>query len=149
MLKLFRLANWLFVRHVPLSPFLLEAVNRIMFGVVLPPATQVGPGVLFSYQGLGTVVHRETVIGARAVISTGVTQGGRAGRSGAPEIGEGALIGTGAKVLGPVRVGAHASVGANAVVLSDVPAYGVAVGVPAIVTRINRPDQILDYHAFD
>lgn len=149
MLKIYRLANWLHRCGVPVIPFLLKALNRIVFAVVLPPATRVGPGVLFSYQGLGTVVHRETVIGARAVISTGVTLGGRAGRHGAPLIGEGALIGTGAKVLGPVRIGAFASIGANAVVLADVPEYGVAVGVPARVIRINRPGDLPDYHAFD
>lgn len=148
-LKIHRCAQWLLVHRVPLLPFCLKAFNRIVFGVVLPPATRIGRGVLFSYQGLGTVVHRDAVIEEGAVISTGVTIGGRGGREGAPHIGRGALIGTGAKVLGPVKVGAFASIGANAVVTQDVPDYGVAVGVPARVVRINRPDQVPDYHRFD
>lgn len=148
-LRLHRCANWLWRHKVPLFPFLFKATNRILFGLVLPPATQVGPGVLFSYQGLGTVVHRDTIIERDAVISTGVTLGGRGGRVGAPRIGRGALVGTGAKVLGPVRVGAFASIGANAVVIDDVPDYGVAVGVPARVVRVNRPDQLPDYRHFD
>lgn len=148
-LKIHRCAQWLLVHRIPLLPFCLKAFNRIVFGVVLPPATRIGRGVLFSYQGLGTVVHRDAVIEEGAVISTGVTIGGRGGREGAPHIGRGALIGTGAKVLGPVKVGAFASIGANAVVTQDVPDYGVAVGVPARVVRINRPDQVPDYQRFD
>ena len=148
-LAVHRFAHWLWRHHVPLLPYLLKAFNRVVFGVVLPPAVLVGRGVLFSYQGLGTVVHREVVIEEGAIISTGVTLGGRGGRQGAPHIGRCALVGTGAKVLGPVRIGAFASIGANAVVTSDVPDYGVAVGVPARVVRINRPDQVPDYQRFD
>lgn len=148
-LRVHALANWMWRHRVPLLPWLLKAFNRIVFGVVIPPQTRIGRGVLLSYQGLGTVIHRETVIEDGAVISTGVTLGGRGGRPGAPHIGAGALIGTGAKVLGPVRVGQGASVGANAVVLADVPDYAVVVGVPAHVVRINRPDQLPDYRSFD
>jgi serine O-acetyltransferase len=147
-IRIHRLAHWLWRRHVPLLPKLLKIVNRVVFSVVLPPQVQVGERVLFSYQGLGTVVHRDVVIEDGAVISTGVTLGGRGGRVGAPHIGAGALIGTGAKVLGPVKVGKGASVGANAVVLSDLPDYAVAVGVPARVVRINRPEDVPDYHDY-
>lgn len=147
-LRLHRVAHWLFRHHVPLLPKLLKVINRIVFGVVIPPATKIGNGVLFSYQGLGTVIHRDCVIEDGAVISTGVTLGGRGGRAGAPRIGAQALVGTGAKVLGPVRVGRGASVGANAVVLADVPDYAVVVGVPARIVRINRPEDVPDYHRF-
>lgn len=147
-IRIHRLAHWLWRHHVPLLPKLLKIVNRLVFGLVLPPQVRLGPGVLFSYQGLGTVVHGDVVIGAGAVISTGVTLGGRGGRPGAPQIGARAMIGTGAKVLGPVRIGEGASIGANAVVLSDVPDYAVAVGVPARVVRINNPQDLPDYHDY-
>lgn len=145
-LRIYRVARWLHLRGVPVLPKLLKAVNRVVFGVVLPPAADIGPGVLISYQGLGTVIHRDCVIEEGAVISTGVTLGGRGGRRGAPRIGRRALVGTGAKVLGPVKIGAYASIGANAVVLEDIPDYAVAVGIPARVIRINSPEQIPDYH---
>jgi serine O-acetyltransferase len=148
-LRIHTVAHWLWRHHVPLLPWLLKAFNRIVFGAVIPPPTRIGRGVLLSYQGLGTVIHREAVIDDGAVISTGVTLGGRGGRPGAPHIGAGALIGTGAKVLGPVRVGRHASVGANAVVIADVPDFAVVVGAPARIVRINRPDQVPDYRTFD
>lgn len=148
-LRIHAIANWLWRHRVPLLPWLHKAFNRIVFGVVIPPQTRIGRDVLLSYQGLGTVIHRDAVIEDGAVISTGVTLGGRGGRPGAPHIGAGALIGTGAKVLGPVHVGRQASVGANAVVIADVPDFAVVVGAPARVVRINRPDQVPDYRRFD
>lgn len=146
--RIHRCAHWLWRHHVPVLPILLKAVNRVVFGVVLPPQTVIGPGVLFSYQGLGTVIHRDAVIEEGAIISTGVTIGGRGGRTGAPRICANALIGTGAKVLGPVSIGKGASIGANAVVLADIPDYAVAVGVPARIVRINRPEDLPDYHDY-
>lgn len=148
-LLIHRVANALWRWHVPLLPRLLKIANRIVFGVVLPPSVKVGRGVLFSYQGLGTVIHKDATIGDGAIISTGVTLGGRSGLVGAPVIGARALIGTGAKVLGPVHVGDSAAVGANAVVLHDIPAFGVAVGVPARVIRINNPQDVPRYDVFE
>jgi serine O-acetyltransferase len=148
MMKLHRIAHWCWRHRVPLVPKLLKVINRIAFGVVLPPQTQVGAGVLIGYQGLGTVIHRETVLEDGVVLASGVTLGGRSGRQGAPTIGRQAMIGTGAKILGPVRVGAYASIGANAVVLEDIPDFAVAVGVPARVVRINKPSDLPDYQEF-
>lgn len=148
-LRIYRLAHWLWRHHVPVLPLMLKVLNRVVFSTVIPFQCRIGHGVLFSYQGLGTVVHREAVIEDGAVISTGVTIGGRGGRPGAPVIGAGALVGTGAKVLGPVRVGKRASIGANAVVLEDVPDFAVVVGVPARVVRINDSADIPDYKRFD
>lgn len=148
MLRIHRLAHWLWRHKVPVLPKLLKVINRVLFSVVLPPQTRVGHGVLIAYQGLGTVIHRDAVLEDGSVIAAGVTLGGRGGRPGAPVVGRGALIGTGAKVLGPVRIGAHASVGANAVVLSDVPDYAVVVGIPARVVRINQPGELPDYQNY-
>ena len=146
--RLYRIARWLYLRRVPFLPWCIKVFTRIVFGVVLPPSASLGHGVLLDYQGLGIVIHRNAIIGDRAVIGTGVTIGGRSGREGAPVLGEGAMIGTGAKVLGPIRIGRFASIGANAVVLNDVPDYGVAVGVPARLVRINRPEDMPDYFGF-
>ncbi|MBK6974861.1 MAG: serine acetyltransferase [Sterolibacteriaceae bacterium] len=147
-MNLYRIARWLYLRRVPFFPWLIRALNSIIFGVVLPPSAQLGKGVLLSYQGLGTAIHRRAVIGDKAVIGTGVTIGGRAGYEDVPVIGEGTMIGSGAKVLGPIRIGCHASIGANAVVLSDIPDYAVAVGIPARVVRTQRPEDVPDYFAF-
>lgn len=146
--KLYRLAHWLWRHGVPIIPQLLKITNRLVFAVVLPPSAQLGKGVLLSYQGLGTFIHRHAVIGDRVVIGTGVTIGGRAGHIDVPVIEEGAMIGSGAKVFGPVRIGRFASIGANAVVLTDIPAYAVAVGAPARVVKYLTPTEVPDYSAF-
>jgi len=145
--RLYRLARWLYLRRIPALPWILKVLNRILFSVVLPPSALLGRDVLLGYQGLGIVVHRNAVIGDRVVIGPGVTIGGRSGKSGGPVISEGAMIGTGAKILGPIRIGRYASIGANAVVLQDVPDFGVAVGIPAKLVRVNRPEDVPDYSA--
>lgn len=146
--RVYRAARWLHLRRVPLAPWLLKTVNRIVFATVLPPQADIAADVLLSYEGLGTVVNRAAVIRSGAVIGTGVTIGGRSGMQGAPTIERGAMIGSGAKVLGPITIGEYASIGANAVVMADVPPYGVAVGIPAKVVKINRPEDIPDYRDY-
>lgn len=131
MLKIFRIANWLYCHQVPFVPRLLYAVNRVIFSIALPPSVQVGSGVLFGYSGLGIVVHARTKIGNRVKVSQNVTLGGRSGHLDVPVIEDDVEIGAGACVLGPIRVGAGAKIGANAVVLRDVPAGAIVVGIPA------------------
>ncbi len=123
--KFYRIAHWLYLRGIPFLPNLIEIFN-----------------------GLGTVINRQAIIGDCGVIGTGGTIGGRSGHPQVPVIGEGVMIGSGAKVLGPVKIGRFASIGANAVVLTDVPDFGVAVGIPAKVVKILSPDEIPDYFAF-
>lgn len=147
-ITLYRIARWLHLHHVPLLPVLLKILNRIIWSVVLPHTAELGRGVLLGYQGLGTVIHRRARIGNRVNIGSGVTIGGRSGHEDVPMIGDDVMIGSGAKILGPVRIGRGASIGANAVVLNDVPDYGVAVGVPARTVRINDPSAQPDYHNY-
>lgn len=147
-LTIYRIARWLYLHHVPGLPRLLKIANRMLFGVVLPPSAELGRDVILGYQGLGTVIHRRARIGARVNIGTCVTIGGRSGHEAVPQIGDDVMIGSGAKILGPVRIGRGASIGANAVVLEDVPDFGVAVGVPAKVIKINNPSRLPNYRQF-
>lgn len=133
MLKIFRLSAWLYRLGVPLLPRLLYGLNRILFAVALPPSVQVGRDVLFGYSGLGIVVHARAVIGNGVKIGQNVTIGGRSGLLEVPVIEDEVEIGAGACVLGPIRIGRGARIGANAVVIQDVPPGAVAVGVPAQV----------------
>jgi serine O-acetyltransferase len=110
--------------------------NRVVFAAQVPAETKLGKGVKLNYSGLGTVLHPRAVIGNHVEIGPGVVVGGRSKIWDVPVIEDDVQIGVGAKVLGPVRVGRGAVIGANAVVLHDVPAGAVVVGVPARVVRI-------------
>ncbi len=87
----------------------------------------------------GIVVHRDAVIGERCLVMQQVTLG-QTGDSGAPTLEEDVYIGAGAKVIGELTIGARARIGANAVVLKDVPADATAVGVPAKII-MRRQDE--------
>ncbi len=87
----------------------------------------------------GIVVHRDTVIGERCLVMQQVTLG-QTDQSGAPTLEEDVYIGAGAKVIGEITIGARARVGANAVVLRDVPADATAVGVPARIILRKKGD---------
>lgn len=132
-LFLHRIAHRLAALGVPLLPRLIYAANRILFSVVLPPTARLGQGVLLGYSGLGTVIHARAVIGDRVSIGTNVTIGGRSGHQDVPRIEDDVEIGSGAKILGPVVIGARSKIGANAVVLKSVPPDSVVVGIPGRV----------------
>lgn len=131
MIYLYRISHWLFAHRIPILPRLFYALNRMVFAIALPPSVKVGKDVLFGYSGLGIVVHARTVIGDRVKIGQNVTIGGRSGLYEVPVLEDDVEVGAGACVLGPIRIGRGAKIGANAVVLMDVPAGGRAVGVPA------------------
>jgi len=104
---------------------------QITTGIDLPCETQVGRRLVIEHFG-AIVISGDSVIGDDVTLRHGVTLGlRRTGVPGAPVIGNGVDIGAGAKILGPVRIGDVAVIGANAVVLCDVPAGALAVGIPA------------------
>lgn len=135
LLAIHSLAHWLHRHHVPLLPKVLTLFNRVVFAAQVPAETRIGRGVRLNYSGLGTILHPRVVIGDRVEISAGVVVGGRSEIWEVPVIEDDVVIGVGAKVLGPIRVGRGAVIGANAVVLVDVPPGAVVGGVPARVLR--------------
>jgi serine O-acetyltransferase len=134
---MYRTAHALHRWRVPVLPKVIYAINRICFSVVLPPSAVIGRNVILGYKGLGIVIHQRAVIEDDVNIGPGCVIGGRSNHHRVPLIKQGALIGAGAKVLGPVTIGRNARIGANAVVLQDVPDGGVAVGIPARLVRID------------
>lgn len=114
---------------------LVQLFSRVTFGVSLPASVVVGKDTSFANHGLGTVIHPRARIGANCVISACVSIGCRSKLPDVPVIEDDCFIGAGARILGPVRVGAGSVIGANAVVLEDVPPNCIAVGVPATVVK--------------
>jgi serine O-acetyltransferase len=112
---------------------------RNFYGIEIPYTAHVGRRVQIEHQG-GIVVHGDASIGDGAVIRQGVTIGNRRLErpNDAPRLGADVNVGAGAKILGAVSVGEGAQIGANSVVLSDVPAGAVVIGIPARVVRTSE-----------
>ncbi len=112
---------------------LMKFLADVLLGIELPCETVLGRRFVIEHVG-GIVISGDSVFGDDCVVRNGVTVGlRRRGHRGSPWIGDRVDIGAGAKVLGPIRIGNDVSIGANAVVLCDVPDGCVAVGVPARV----------------
>jgi serine O-acetyltransferase len=116
---------------VPLLPRLAHRAAMVLGQVAIGDPVVIAPGLYLLHGQV--VIDGFTEIGPNALIAPFVTIGLRQGRYDGPVIGAGVSIGTGAKVLGHVHVGDRAEIGANAVVITDVPAGATAVGVPARV----------------
>lgn len=130
-LAIHRLSHQLWKIGLPILPRILYGINRILFSTAIPPSATIGTNVLLGYSGLGIVIHARAVIGNNVKIGQNVTIGGRSGLKEVPIVEDNVEIGAGACILGPIRIGTGAKIGANAVVLSDIPAGKVAVGIPA------------------
>lgn len=115
--------------HVPLVNHTLRVVQMAMFGIEIGKEVSLGDGVYFVHTS-GIVIGGDSRIGDR-VRFYGSNTVGTAKDNGYPTIDEDVWIGAGARILGPIRIGARSRIGANAVVLSDVPPDSVAVGIPA------------------
>lgn len=107
---------------------------ELLTGVSIPTKVRVGPGLLIWHFG-GIVIHEKTVIGANCTLRHGVTIGTRYDGGPAPVLEDGVDVGAGAQILGRVRVGEGAKIGAMTLVLSDVPPGATAVGVPARIIK--------------
>jgi serine O-acetyltransferase len=135
-----RPAHLLQVAGLPFLPRFLSQLARFLTGIEIHPGAVIGPG-LFIDHGMGVVIGETAVVGKHVTLFHGVTLGGVDGRPGRrhPCVGDGAIVGAGAKVLGPLTVGEGARIGAQSVVLTDVPAHATAVGIPArLVDRSGR-----------
>lgn len=128
-----------------LAARLLSQAVRAATGIEIHPGAQLGRR-LFIDHGMGIVIGETAVVGDDVVLFHGATLGGKAMRRGKrhPTLGDDVVVGAGAKVLGPVWVGSGAQIGANAVVVKDVPAGATAVGVPAVVRTRPLPSPAAD-----
>src|SRR5215471_21812415 len=134
---LYKCGHTLHCWNVPVVPKLIYYFLRFFFTASVPYTATIGRNTSFNNYGMGVVIHRRSVIGENCEISHHVTIGGRGGFYEVPVIGNDVFIGAGATVLGPVGIGDGAIIGANAVVLRDVPPHAVVAGNPARVIKQN------------
>lgn len=134
-----RYAHFFYKHHLYLIARIISQFSRFFTGIEIHPGAKIGKG-LFIDHGMGIVIGETAEIGDNCTIYQNVTLGGTGKDKGKrhPTIGNNVLIGCGAKVLGPFKVGDNAKIAANAVVLYEVPENSTAVGVPARVVRINN-----------
>jgi len=132
----YRVAHALKKMKVPFLPRLLSQLTRLMTGIEIHPGATIGKG-LFIDHGTGVVIGETSIIGNNVTLFQGVTLGGTGKDRGKrhPNIGNNVVIGTGGKVLGNITVGDNSYIGANAVVIKDVPPNSTVVGVPGRITK--------------
>lgn len=139
---LYRIAHFLFGQGVPLVPRMLSAGARFLTGVEIHPAARIGRRFFIDH-GTGVVIGETAVIGDDCVMFHNVTLGGTGKHRGRrhPTLEDQVFVGTGATLLGPIRIGARAKIGAGAFIhMRDVPPDTTVVGMPArIVRQDDRP----------
>ncbi|MCB5197350.1 serine O-acetyltransferase [Deefgea salmonis] len=147
---IYRFGNWRYtVRFAILRKLLsliykfLKVGGQILTGIDLPCETRIGRRLRIDHFG-GVIISGDTIIGNDVILRHGVTLGLRhEGQSGAPTLGDRVEVGAGAKILGAIKIGNDAKIGANAVVLQDVPCGAVAVGIPArILPSVKRGEHV-------
>ena len=136
----YRRERWLYLHHLKLLAHFYCSWIYLIHNSYIPPTCSIGKGTVFAYKGIGVIIHANAVVGDNCTIGSNVTIGGGAGgsnkkileynaiRKEVPVIGNRVEIATGAKVLGNIVVGDDVIIGANAVVINDVPSKAVVGG---------------------
>ncbi len=134
----YRVAHALQLAGVPLAPRLISMLTRALTGIEIHPAARIGKG-LFIDHGAGVVIGETADIGSDVTLYQGVTLGGTGFARGKrhPTVQDNVTIGSGAKLLGPITIGHGAKIGANSVVITDVPPNSTVVGNPGHPVRID------------
>lgn len=148
----YRVSHKLYVGKHYFSARLVSQIARFLTGIEIHPGATIGKG-LFIDHGMGVVIGETTEIGDNCTIYQGVTLGGTGKDTGKrhPTLGNNVMVGAGARVLGPFKIGDNTKVASGAVVLEEIPEDSTAVGIPARVVRKagKRPDSMDQVHIPD
>ena len=128
----YRIAHYFYTKKLFFLARLISQISRFFTGIEIHPGAKIGRGLVLDH-GMGVVIGETAEIGDDVLLYHGVTLGGTGKDKGKrhPTLGNNVVIGAGAKVLGPIYIGSNSKVGANSVVLKDVPEGATAVGIPA------------------
>jgi serine O-acetyltransferase len=141
-----RLAHQLYTWRMPFFPRLISQVSRFFTGIEIHPGATIGSRFFIDH-GMGVVIGETTQIGDDVLLYQGVTLGGTGNESGKrhPTLGNHVVVGTGAKVLGNIRIGNHVRIGAGSVVVHPVPDNSTVIGVPGRVVRVRDENGVLEH----
>lgn len=142
---MYRVSHWFYQQKLYLIARIISQFGRMVTGIEIHPGAKIGKGLLIDH-GSGVVIGETAEIGDNCLIYQGCTLGGTGKEQGKrhPTLGNNVMVGSGAKILGPFRVGDNAKIAANAVVLEEVPDNCTAVGVPARLVRKNGAKTCVD-----
>ncbi|SMP16818.1 serine O-acetyltransferase [Desulfurobacterium pacificum] len=131
-----RVAHWFWNKNLKLIARLISHLSRWITGIEIHPGAKIGKRFFIDH-GMGVVIGETTEIGDDVTLYHQVTLGGTSTKKGKrhPTIGNNVVIGAGAKVLGPITIGDNCKIGANSVVIKDVPPNSTVVGIPGKVVR--------------
>ncbi|WP_447553952.1 serine O-acetyltransferase [Vreelandella sp. EE22] len=140
-LLLHRGAHWLWKKNLKWLARSISTFGRWLTGIEIHPGATIGRRFFIDH-GMGVVIGETALVGDNVTLYQGVTLGGTSWNKGKrhPTLGDGVIVGAGAKILGPFTVGAGAKVGSNAVVTKEVPAGATVVGIPGKVVKRPEPD---------
>lgn len=132
----YRFAHRLYKWHIPLIPRIISYITRIVTGIEIHPGARIGRRFFIDH-GEGVVIGATTIVGDDVLIYQQVTLGGTGKEHGKrhPTLGNGVIVGAGAKVLGNITIGDNVRIGAGSVVIEDVPENSTVVGVPGRVVH--------------
>jgi serine O-acetyltransferase len=141
-----RLAHRLYEAKIPILPRFMSQISRFLTGIEIHPGATIGRRFFIDH-GMGVVIGETTEIGDDVLIYQGVTLGGTGNEQGKrhPTIGNNVVIGTGAKVLGSIRIGNDVKIGAGSVVVHPVPDHSTVVGIPGRVVRMRPTAGVLEH----
>ncbi len=141
-----RVAHWLYEAQVPLLPRVLSQWSRMITGIEIHPGAKIGRRFFIDH-GMGVVLGETAEIGDDVLIYQGVTLGGTGHEKGKrhPTLGNRVVVGTGAKVLGSIRIGNDVKIGAGSVVVHSVPDNSTVVGIPGRVVHRVEANGVLEH----
>ena len=144
-----KLASWFWQHGLRWFGRFTSHVGRMLTGLEIHPGARIGRRVFIDH-GMGVVIGETAEVGDDVTLYHGVTLGGTSWAKGKrhPTLGKGVVIGTGAKVLGPITIGDGAKIGSNAVVVKEVPANATVVGVPGRVLEEISPEHAARFSAY-
>ena len=141
-----RLAHRLYQWHLPLAPRMISQLSRFLTGIEIHPGARIGRRFFIDH-GMGVVIGETAEIGDDVLLYQGVTLGGTGNETGKrhPTLGNRVVVGTGAKILGNIKIGDHVRIGAGSVVVHPVPDHSTVVGIPGRVVRMRDQDGVLEH----
>ena len=148
-IAVYRLSHWLWNKRLRLLSRILSNLARMLTGIEIHPAATIG-NHFFIDHGMGVVIGETARIGNDVTLYHDVTLGGISWAEGVrhPQLEDGVIVGAGAQILGPVQVGRGARIGANAVVVHDVPEGATMVGIPARSVHASEEDFAKTFAAY-